>query len=202
MPSPITLPQTFLLLGSGELGKEFTIAAQRLGNRVIAVDCYANAPAMQVADGWEVISMLDGEALEAVVKKHQPDWIVPEVEAIRTEKLLELESQGYRVIPTAQATNLTMNRDRIRELAATKLAVRTAKYDYAESLDQLKTVSQKIGFPNVVKPVMSSSGKGQSVVDDPAQVEQAWQGAIAGARGDTVKVIVEEFIPFELEEDG
>ena len=154
MPSPVTLPQTFLLLGSGELGKEFTIAAQRLGNRVIAVDCYENAPAMQVADGGEVISMLDGEALEAVVKKHQPDWIVPEVEAIRTEKLLELESQGYRVIPTAYATNLTMNRDRIRELAATQLGVRTAKYDYAESLDELKTVSQTIGFPNVVKPVM------------------------------------------------
>ncbi len=199
MPSPVTLPQTFLLLGSGELGKEFTIAAQRLGNRVIAVDCYENAPAMQVADWGEVISMLDGEALEAVVKKHQPDWIVPEVEAIRTEKLLELESQGYRVIPTAYATNLTMNRDRIRELAATQLGVRTAKYDYAESLYELKTVSQTIGFPNVVKPVMSSSGKGQSLVNDSSQVEQAWQGAIAGARGDTVKVIVEEFIPFELE---
>ncbi|MGA1622624.1 MAG: formate-dependent phosphoribosylglycinamide formyltransferase [Synechocystis sp.] len=199
MQSPLTLPQTFLLLGAGELGKEFTIAAQRLGNRVIAVDRYDRAPAMQVADDREVISMLEGEALEAIVKKHQPDWIVPEVEAIRTEKLLDLENQGYRVIPTAQATNLTMNRDRIRELAATKLGIRTAKYDYAENLDQLKNVSQRIGFPNVVKPVMSSSGKGQSVVNDPQQVEEAWQAAIAGARGNTVKVIVEEFIPFELE---
>ncbi|MEB3228405.1 MAG: formate-dependent phosphoribosylglycinamide formyltransferase [Synechocystis sp.] len=199
MQSPLTLPQTFLLLGAGELGKEFTIAAQRLGNRVIAVDRYDQAPAMQVADDREVISMLEGEALEAIVKKHQPDWIVPEVEAIRTEKLLDLEHQGYRVIPTAQATNLTMNRDRIRELAATELGIRTAKYDYAENLDQLKNVSQWIGFPNVVKPVMSSSGKGQSVVNDPQQVEEAWQAAIAGARGNTVKVIVEEFIPFELE---
>lgn len=199
MQSPLTLPQTFLLLGAGELGKEFTIAAQRLGNRVIAVDRYDQAPAMQVADDCEVISMLEGEALEAIVKKHQPDWIVPEVEAIRTEKLLDLEHQGYRVIPTAQATNLTMNRDRIRELAATELGIRTAKYDYAENLEQLKNVSQRIGFPNVVKPVMSSSGKGQSVVNDPQQVEEAWQAAIAGARGNTVKVIVEEFIPFELE---
>lgn len=199
MHSAVALPQTFLLLGSGELGKEFTIAAQRLGNRVIAVDRYDNAPAMQVADQREVISMLDGEALEAVVKKHQPDWIVPEVEAIRTEKLLELESQGYRVIPTANATNLTMNRDRIRELAAQQLGVRTARYDYADSLDSLKAVSQDLGFPNVVKPVMSSSGKGQSVVQDASEVEQAWQAAIAGSRGDTVKVIVEEFIPFDLE---
>lgn len=199
MAKTVTLPQTFLLLGSGELGKEFTIAAQRLGNRVIAVDRYGDAPAMQVADQAEVISMLDGEALEAVVKKHQPDWIVPEVEAIRTEKLLELEAQGYRVIPTAQATNLTMNRDRIRQLAAQKLGVRTARYDYAESLQELEKVSQKIGFPNVVKPVMSSSGKGQSVVNNAQEVPQAWSAAIAGSRGDTVKVIVEEFIAFELE---
>jgi phosphoribosylglycinamide formyltransferase 2 len=199
MVNPVTLPQTFLLLGSGELGKEFTIAAQRLGNRVIAVDRYADAPAMQVAQVAEVISMLDGDALEAVVKKYQPDWIVPEVEAIRTEKLLELEAQGYRVIPTAQATNLTMNRDRIRELAAQQLGVRTARYDYATSLAELEQVSQAIGFPNVVKPVMSSSGKGQSVVHSAEEVAQAWQAAIAGARGDQIKVIVEEFIPFELE---
>ncbi|WLT37105.1 phosphoribosylglycinamide formyltransferase 2 [Synechocystis sp. B12] len=199
MANPVTLPQTFLLLGSGELGKEFTIAAQRLGNRVIAVDRYSDAPAMQVAQVAEVISMLDGDALEAVVKKYQPDWIVPEVEAIRTEKLLELEAQGYRVIPTAQATNLTMNRDRIRELAAQQLGVRTARYDYATSLAELEQVSQAIGFPNVVKPVMSSSGKGQSVVNNADEVAQAWQGAIAGARGDQTKVIVEEFIPFELE---
>lgn len=199
MVNPVTLPQTFLLLGSGELGKEFTIAAQRLGNRVIAVDRYADAPAMQVAQVAEVISMLDGDALEAVVEKYQPDWIVPEVEAIRTEKLLELEARGYRVIPTAQATNLTMNRDRIRELAAQKLGVRTARYDYATSLAELEQVSQAISFPNVVKPVMSSSGKGQSVVHSAEEVAQAWQAAIAGARGDQIKVIVEEFIPFELE---
>ncbi|MBE9204680.1 phosphoribosylglycinamide formyltransferase 2 [Synechocystis salina LEGE 06099] len=199
MVNPVTLPQTFLLLGSGELGKEFTIAAQRLGNRVIAVDRYADAPAMQVAQVSEVISMLDGDALEAVVKKYQPDWIVPEVEAIRTEKLLELETQGYRVIPTAQATNLTMNRDRIRELASQQLGVRTARYDYATSLAELEQVSQAIGFPNVVKPVISSSGKGQSVVNNAEGVKDAWQGAIAGARGDQTKVIVEEFIPFELE---
>ncbi len=193
------LPQTILLLGSGELGKEMAIAAQRLGNRVIAVDRYENAPAMQVADAAEVISMLDGEALEAVIRRHQPDWIVPEVEAIRTEKLLDLEAQGFRVIPTATATNLTMNRDRIRELAAQKLGIRTAKYDYADTLESLKLVSGALGFPNVVKPVMSSSGKGQSVVSDPEGVESAWKAAIAGARGNTVKVIVEEFIPFELE---
>ncbi|QUS62088.1 phosphoribosylglycinamide formyltransferase 2 [Synechocystis sp. PCC 7339] len=199
MVNPVTLPQTFLLLGSGELGKEFTIAAQRLGNWVIAVDRYADAPAMQVAQISEVISMLDGDALAAVVRKYQPDWIVPEVEAIRTEKLLELEAQGYRVIPTAQATNFTMNRDRIRELAAQQLGVRTARYDYATSLAELEQVSQAIGFPNVVKPVMSSSGKGQSVVNSNEEVTQAWQAAIAGARGDQTKVIVEEFIPFELE---
>lgn len=199
MANPVTLPQTFLLLGSGELGKEFTIAAQRLGNRVIAVDRYPDAPAMQVAQVAEVISMLDGNALEAVVKKYQPDWIVPEVEAIRTEKLLELEAGGYRVIPTAQATNLTMNRDRIRELAAQQLGVRTARYNYATSLAELEEVSQAIGFPNVVKPVMSSSGKGQSVVNNAGEVQQAWSAAIAGARGDQTKVIVEEFIPFELE---
>ncbi|AIE74811.1 MULTISPECIES: phosphoribosylglycinamide formyltransferase 2 [unclassified Synechocystis] len=199
MVNPVALPQTFLLLGSGELGKEFAIAAQRLGNRVIAVDRYADAPAMQVAQQAEVISMLDGEALGAVVKKYQPDWIVPEVEAIRTEKLLELEAQGYRVIPTARATNLTMNRDRIRELAAQQLGVRTARYDYATGLAELERVSRAIGFPNVVKPVMSSSGKGQSVVNSSEGVVQAWQAAIAGARGDQTKVIVEEFIPFELE---
>lgn len=193
------LPQTFMLLGSGELGKEFAIAAQRLGNTVIAVDSYAGAPAMQVADHAEVLSMLDGAALEGVIRKYQPDWIVPEVEAIRTEKLLELESQGYKVIPTAAATNYTMNRDRIRELAAQELGVRTARYGYAHSLAELQAVSGAIGFPNVVKPVMSSSGKGQSVVNRPEEVEKAWDYAIAGARGDQTKVIVEEFIPFELE---
>ncbi len=195
----IVLPQKIMLLGSGELGKEVVIAAQRLGNTVIAVDRYDNAPAMQVADHREVISMLDGDALEAVVKKYQPDLIVPEVEAIRTEKLLEFEQQGYRVIPTAAATNFTMNRDRIRELASNKLGIRTAKYAYATSLEELQTVATEIGYPNVIKPVMSSSGKGQSVVNRPEELEQAWDYAIAGARGDTAKIIIEEFISFDVE---
>ena len=195
----IALPKKIMLLGSGELGKEVVIAAQRLGNTVIAVDRYDNAPAMQVADFREVISMLDGEALEAIIKKHQPDLIVPEVEAIRTEKLLELEAQGYTIIPTAAATNFTMNRDRIRDLASNQLGLRTAKYAYASSLNDLKTVAAEIGFPNVIKPVMSSSGKGQSVVNSPDELEKAWNYAIAGGRGDTAKIIIEEFINFEVE---
>jgi phosphoribosylglycinamide formyltransferase 2 len=199
MPDSLKLPKTLMLLGSGELGKEFVIAAQRLGNYVIAVDRYENAPAMQVADRSEVISMLSAEDLERVVAKHQPDFIIPEIEAIRTEKLLEFEQRGITVIPTAKATNYTMNRDRIRELAHQELGIRTANYAYATSLDELIEVSQRIGFPNVVKPVMSSSGKGQSTVQSPEQVEQAWNYAIEGARGDTQKIIVEEFIQFELE---
>jgi phosphoribosylglycinamide formyltransferase 2 len=195
----IVLPKKIMLLGAGELGKEVVIAAQRLGNTVIAVDRYDNAPAMQVADMREVISMLDGEALEAVIKKHQPDLIVPEVEAIRTEKLIELEAQGYTVIPTAAATNFTMNRDRIRDLASQELGLRTAKYAYASSLDELKTVAAAIGFPNVIKPVMSSSGKGQSVVKSADELATAWEYAIAGGRGDTAKIIIEEFINFEVE---
>lgn len=195
----LQLPQKIMLLGSGELGKEFVIAAQRLGNFVVAIDRYANAPAMQVADASEVISMLDGEQLEEVVQKYQPDFIVPEIEAIRTEKLSEFEQRGITVIPTAAATNFTMNRDRIRELAAQELGVRTAKYAYATSLAELTQASAKIGFPNVVKPVMSSSGKGQSVVKSANEVEAAWEYAIAGARGDTQKIIVEEFIDFEIE---
>lgn len=195
----LQLPQKIMLLGAGELGKEFVIAAQRLGNYVIAVDSYANAPAMQVADTSEVISMLNGDDLERVVQKHQPNFIVPEIEAIRTEKLAEFEQRGIIVIPTAAATNYTMNRDRIRELAAHQLGIRTAKYSYASSLEELIQESATIGFPNVVKPVMSSSGKGQSIVHDPSEVEPAWLAAIAGARGDTQKIIVEEFINFELE---
>jgi phosphoribosylglycinamide formyltransferase 2 len=195
----LQLPQKIMLLGAGELGKEFVIAAQRLGNYVIAIDSYPNAPAMQVADTSEVISMLNGDDLEQVVQKHQPNFIVPEIEAIRTEKLEEFEHRGMTVIPTAAATNYTMNRDRIRDLAANKLGIRTAKYAYATSLEELIQVSAEIGFPNVVKPVMSSSGKGQSIVKSALEVEQAWSNAIAGARGDTQKVIVEEFIDFELE---
>jgi len=195
----IKLPQKFMLLGAGELGKEFVIAAQRLGNYVIAVDCYANAPAMQVADCYEVISMLNGDDLQAIVTKYQPDFIIPEIKAIRTEKLLEFERIGITVIPTAAATNYTMNRDRIRELAHKKLGIRTAKYGYATNLEQLMTVSDEIGFPNVVKPVMSSSGKGQSVVKEKSEGEKAWNYAIANSRGDSKKVIVEEFINFEIE---
>ncbi|MBZ8178943.1 formate-dependent phosphoribosylglycinamide formyltransferase [Oscillatoria salina] len=193
------LPQKIMLLGSGELGKEFVIAAQRLGNFVVAVDRYPNAPAMQVADCAEVISMLDGDQLETIVEQYQPNFIVPEIEAIRTEKLLELEQRGYTVIPTAAATNYTMNRDRIRELASQELGIRTAKYAYASSLDQLQQVAEEIGFPNVVKPVMSSSGKGQSVVKSQTEVEKSWNYAIAGARGESKKIIIEEFIDFEIE---
>ena len=195
----VQLPQRIMLLGAGELGKEFVIAAQRLGNFVVAIDRYDNAPAMQVADASEVISMLSGEDLERIVQQYEPDFIVPEIEAIRTEKLAEFEQRGITVIPTAAATNYTMNRDRIRELAAQKLGVRTAKYAYASTLEELIRAADNIGFPNVVKPVMSSSGKGQSVVNSASEVEQAWSDAIAGARGDTQKIIVEEFIDFEIE---
>ncbi|PMB50278.1 phosphoribosylglycinamide formyltransferase 2 [Fischerella thermalis CCMEE 5205] len=199
MGNSIQLPQKLMLLGSGELGKEFVIAAQRLGNYVIAVDRYENAPAMQVADCAEVISMLSADDLERIVEKYQPDFIIPEIEAIRTEKLLEFEARGITVIPTAAATNYTMNRDRIRELAHQELGIRTAKYGYASTLEELIAISDEIGFPNVIKPVMSSSGKGQSVVKEKAEVEKAWNYAIAGSRGDTQKVIVEEFINFEIE---
>jgi phosphoribosylglycinamide formyltransferase 2 len=195
----LKLPKKLMLLGAGELGKEFTIAAQRLGNHVIAVDRYPQAPAMQVADEFEVISMLSGDDLERVVAKHQPDYIIPEIEAIRTEKLAEFEQRGITVIPTAKATHYTMNRDRIRELAHQELGVRTAKYAYATTLAQMQAAAQIIGFPNVVKPVMSSSGKGQSVVNSAAEVETAWNYAIEGSRGDSQKVIIEEFINFEIE---
>ena len=188
-----------MLLGSGELGKEFTISAQRLGLFVIAVDRYENAPAMQVADAFEVIDMLSAEDLERVVQKHQPDIIVPEIEAIRTEKLREFESRGMQVTPSAKAAHLTMNRDAIRDAAANELKLKTAKFAYAETCEELIAASKKIGFPNVVKPVMSSSGKGQSVVKKASDVEAAWKYAVEGMRGDKQKIIVEEFIPFESE---
>jgi phosphoribosylglycinamide formyltransferase 2 len=193
------LPKRIMLLGAGELGKEFAIAAQRLGQYVIAVDRYPQAPAMQVADACAVISMLNGDDLERVVQEFKPDIIVPEIEAIRTEKLQEFEQRGITVIPTAKATDYTMNRDRIRELAHRELGVRTANYAYASTLDEMVKAAQQIGFPNVVKPVMSSSGKGQSVVHSAADVEKAWQYAIEGSRGDSHKVIIEEFINFQLE---
>lgn len=195
----IKLPKKLMLLGSGELGKEFVIAAKRLGNYIIAVDRYANAPAMQVADCFEVISMLSADDLETIIQKHQPDFIIPEIEAIKTEKLIEFEQRGITVIPTAKATDYTMNRDRIRELAHQELGIITAKYAYATCLEELISVSAEIGFPNVVKPVMSSSGKGQSIVHNSQEVKKAWDYAIVGSRGDSQKVIVEEFINFETE---
>ncbi len=191
--------KTILLLGSGELGKEFTISAKRLGQRVVAVDKYAGAPAMQVADAFEVISMLDGVELEKIVKKHKPDLIVPEVESIRTEMLEKFERQGIFVVPTAEATHLTMNRDAIRDLVSSELKIRTPKFDYASNKEELKDICAGIGFPCVVKPVMSSSGKGQSIVNSPKQVGKAWDFACEGMRGDNKKVIIEEFIKFEVE---
>lgn len=187
-----------LLLGSGELGKEFVISAKRLGCYVVACDSYAGAPAMQVADAFSVFSMLDEQALRAAISDHKPDLIVPEIEAIRTEVLLEVEKEGYEVIPSARAANLTMNRDRIRDVAV-GLGVRTAKFSYAESADELLQKSKAIGFPVVIKPVMSSSGKGQSVAKSEADITTSWDYACQGMRGDRQKVIVEEFINFEFE---
>lgn len=188
-----------LLLGSGELGKEFTIAAQRLGQHVIACDSYAGAPAMQVADEHEVFSMLDGEALERAVCKHQPDLIVPEIEAIRTERLYDFEKQGIKVIPSARAVNFTMNRKAIRDLAAKELGLKTARYFYARTFEELKKASEEIGFPCVVKPLMSSSGKGQSLVKSPDELTHAWEYGLSGSRGDIKELIIEEFIDFDSE---
>ncbi len=188
-----------LLLGSGELGKEFTISAKRLGCHVIACDAYDDAPAMQVADEREVFSMLDADALRATILKHEPDYIVPEVEAIRTEVLQEMEADGFTVVPSARAAYMTMNRDRIRDLAAGELGLRTARYLYAESWEAMLEGAAHTGFPCVVKPVMSSSGKGQSTVHDLAGLEAAWDYAVANMRGDRRKVIVEEFIAFDYE---
>ncbi len=188
-----------MLLGSGELGKEVAIAAQRLGCRVIAVDRYAGAPAMQVADLAEVVAMADGDALKAVVRRHRPDLVIPEIEALAVDALAELEAEGTTVIPTARATAVTMNRDRIRDLAASELGLRTARFAYAESAAELAAAAAPLGWPVVVKPVMSSSGKGQSVVRGPEGIAAAWEAALAGARGAGARVIVEEFLRFELE---
>jgi phosphoribosylglycinamide formyltransferase 2 len=198
LSTPLTLMKKILLLGSGELGKEFVISAKRLGCHVIACDSYAGAPAMQVADEFCVFSMLDEAPLRAAIAKYQPDLIVPEIEAIRTEVLLDVEKQGFEVIPSARAANLTMNRDRIRDVAV-GLGVRTAKFSYADSADELLARATDIGFPVVIKPVMSSSGKGQSVAKTAADVQASWDYACAGMRGDRQKVIVEEFIHFEFE---
>lgn len=189
-----------LLLGSGELGKEFVIAAKRAGQYVIACDRYKDAPAMQVADESEVFNMLDGDALDAVVARHKPDIIVPEIEAIRTECLFAYEQeQGIQVVPSARAVNYTMNRKAIRDLAAKELGLRTAKYFYATTFEELKSHSQEIGFPCVVKPLMSSSGHGQSIVRSADELEEAFRNAMEGSRGDVKEVIIEEFIHFESE---
>ena len=193
-------PPKLMLLGSGELGKEFAICAQRLGCTVIAVDNYAGAPAMQVADEAVVLDMLDGKALKRAIKKHRPDHVVPEVEAIRTEALLELEASGVDVIPSANAAHQTMNRDAIRSLAAEELGLPTARYAYASSEAELiEAVTSNVGLPCVIKPVMSSSGKGQSVAKTKRDLKKCWKHALAGMRGDTPVVIVEEFIKFDSE---
>ena len=188
-----------LLLGSGELGKEFVIAAKRAGQYVVACDRYDNAPAMQVADEREVFSMLDGEALKKVVEKHQPDIIVPEIEAIRTEKLFDFEKQGIQVVPSAKAVNYTMNRRAIRDLASRELGLRTAKYFYAKTFEEFKAAADEIGFPCVVKPLMSSSGHGQSYVHNDEELDAAFREAMEGSRGDVKEVIIEEFIDFDSE---
>ena len=193
------MTKKILLLGSGELGKEFVIAAKRLGQYVVACDSYAGAPAMQVADACEVFDMLDGDALAAAVAKHRPDVIVPEIEAIRTERLYDFERAGVQVAPSARAVNFTMNRKAIRDLAAKELGLKTARYFYATSFEELQQAAGKIGFPCVVKPLMSSSGKGQSVVKAPEELEQAWRYGCEGSRGDIRELIVEEFIRFDSE---
>ena len=192
-------PKTVMLLGSGELGKEVVIAAQRLGCRVIACDRYAGAPAMQVADETEVFPMTDAALLQDVVRRYRPDVVIPEIEALAVDALQALEDDGIQVIPTARATAVTMNRDRIRDLAADELGLRTARFAYATNLEELKAAAAPLGFPVVVKPVMSSSGKGQSVVKSAEELDAAWSTAVSGARGSGERVIVEEFLRFELE---
>ena len=188
-----------LLLGSGELGKEVVIALQRLGQYVVAVDSYPNAPAMQVAHDFEVINMLDGDALDEIVKKHNPNIIVPEVESIRTERFYDYEKQGFKVVPSAKAANFTMNRKAIRDLAAIDLKIKTAKYKYATSYEELSDAVNFCGMPCVVKPLMSSSGKGQSVIRTDEDIKVSWEYAIEGSRGDLMEVIVEEFVEFDYE---
>ncbi|EMN88375.1 formate-dependent phosphoribosylglycinamide formyltransferase [Leptospira weilii] len=193
------MKKKILLLGSGELGKEFVIAAQRLGQYVIAVDSYDNAPAMQVAHEKEIINMLDGNLLDQVVEKHKPDLIVPEIEAIKTERFYEYEKQGYQIVPSAKAANFTMNRKSIRDLAAKDLKLPTAKYLYASSEEELIKATEILGFPCVVKPLMSSSGKGQSVIKSPKDISKAWEASQTKGRTGTTEIIVEEFISFKSE---
>lgn len=193
------MKKKIMLLGSGELGKEFVIACQRKGQYVVACDSYQGAPAMQIADECRVFSMLDGEALMKAVEEVKPDIIVPEIEAIRTEKLYECEKQGIQVVPSAKAVNYTMNRKAIRELAHTELGLKTANYKYASTYEELVEATKTIGFPCIIKPLMSSSGHGQSKVDTPEELPEAWECACGGARGDLREVIVEQFIPFDFE---
>ena len=190
------MAKKIMLLGSGELGKEFVIAAKRLGAYVIAVDSYNDAPAQQVADEREVINMLDGNALDTIVAKHKPDLIVPEIEAIRTERFYEYEKQGFTVVPSARAANFTMNRKAIRDLAAKELGLKTANYRYATSFEELQKAVNEVGIPCVVKPLMSSSGKGQSTIKSEADIEKAWNYSQVGKRGDIAEVIVEAFVNF------
>lgn len=193
------MTKKIMLLGSGELGKEFVIAAKRAGLHVVACDRYNDAPAMQVADEREVFSMLDGDALAAAVKKHRPDIIVPEIEAIRTERLFDFEKQGIQVVPSARAVNFTMNRRAIRDLASRELGLRTAKYFYAKTFEEFKRAADEIGFPCVVKPLMSSSGHGQSYVHNENELQTAFHEAMEEGRGDVKEVIIEEFIDFDSE---
>lgn len=188
-----------LLLGSGELGKEFVIAAQRLGQHVVACDSYSGAPAMQVADECEVFSMLDGNALDSVVEKHKPDLIICEIEAIRTERLYDYEAKGVKVVPSARAVNYTMNRKAIRDLAAKELGLKTARYFYATTFEELQAAAEVIGYPCIVKPLMSSSGKGQSLVKSADDLRQAFDYGIEGSRGDIKELIIEEFVHFDYE---
>lgn len=188
-----------LLLGSGELGREFVISAKRLGCQVIACDSYDDAPAMQVADDCEIFSMLDGIALRAAIARHHPDFIVPEIEAIRTTVLAEVEAVGYHVVPSAHAAQVTMNRDAIRDLAAGKLGLASSPYRYATNASELAEAADAIGLPIVVKPVMSSSGKGQSIVREAADIDAAWAYAAEGMRGDRQCVIAEGFVDFDYE---
>ncbi len=188
-----------LLLGSGELGKELVISLKRLGQTVVAVDSYANAPAMQVADACEVIDMLNGEQLDSIVAKHKPDLIVPEIEAIRTERFYDYEKQNIQVVPSAKAANFTMNRKLIRDMASKELKLRTAKYFYATTFAEFTKAVDEIGLPCVVKPLMSSSGKGQSVLKNEADKQSVWEYAINNSRGDIKEVIIEEFISFHTE---
>ena len=194
-----TLPKLIMLLGSGELGKEFCISAKRLGCKVIACDRYKNAPAMQIADISEEFDMNDNKALTKIINKYKPDIIVPEIEALNVNTLIDVEKTGITVIPNAKATAYTMNRDKIRDHVANKLKIKTAKYMYANNIDELKENAKIFNFPIVIKPVMSSSGKGQSLVKSANELEQAWDYAIKGSRGNSSKIIIEEFINFEQE---